>query len=396
MGRTPKHNLPQIAADGAQTRKSDESQHTADHKDCPACIEANLLLIQIDSDFSRLPFSQAATLWMVIRRQRRNLKPRTHESTQGYIDALEKFFGAIRLCDITPGHLHAYQLARAANSIAINGREVQPWKHMAGHSIVNHEISTLGQILKHCKLWEKLQPYYSPEGIPKWSPRDILSEEDEEDLFSKGASHPEAALAYWVACITDNTTAAGCELRGLQLKNIFLRTGKDISEIYIPKEAVKNSSRPRKISLNRTARWAVEQCYKRALSLGCTDPEHYLFPFRLNRVKRNEKVCVSRAKWDPERPATRWFLRKSWEKLRKATGFTQLNPHDLRHQCITRLLENGVEPETVRAIAGHVTEQMMQYYSHHRRQTKYNAVMAIELDQQKRRKQGPQPVRRTA
>ena len=53
-------------------------------------------------------------------------------------------------------------------------------------------------------------------------------------------------------------------------------------------------------------------------------------------------------------------------------------------------------PATVRAIAGHVTEQMMNYYSHIRREAKYEAVMAIELDDQKRRKQGPQPVRRFA
>lgn len=394
MGHISQHRSSQYAADGAQTR-IDKSQHTANHHNCPACIEANLLLIQIDSDFSRLPFNQASTLWMEIRRQRRNLKPRTHESNQGYIDALEKFFGAIRLCDITPGHLRAYQLARAANSISVSGRERHPWKRTAGHSIINHEISALAQILKHCKLWEKIQPYYSPEGIPKWSPRDILSEEDEEDLFSKAASHPEAALAYWVACITNNTTAAGCELRGLRLKNIFLR-GKEDSEIYIPEDAVKNNSRPRKISLNRTARWAVEQCYKRALAIGSTNPEHYLFPFRLNRVKKTEKVCASRAKWDSARPATRWFLRKSWDKLRKATGFVNLNPHDLRHQCITRLLENGVEPETVRAIAGYVTEQMMQYYSHHRRQAKYNAVMAIELNAKDRIKPGPRMLRKTA
>lgn len=368
--------------------------HTADHADCPACIEANVILIQIDSDFSRLPFSQAAHLWMALRRQRRNLKPRTHESNQGYIDALEKFFAPIRLCDITAGHLREYQIARASNCLSIHGRETQPWKRKAGHSIINHEISALGQILKHCKLWEKLQPYYCPERIPNWSPRDILSEEDEEELFSVAASHPEAQLAYWVACITNNTTAAGCELRGLRLKNIFLRGTAD-SEIYIPENAVKNNSRPRKISLNRTARWAVEQCYKRALEIGCTDPEHYLFPFRRNREKA-EGTPVNRAKWDPTRPATRWFLRNSWNKLRKATGFTNLNPHDLRHQCITRLLENGVEPETVRAIAGHVTEQMMQYYSHHRRQAKYAAVMAIELNECKRRKEGPRVVRKSA
>ena len=387
MGCDSQHILTPDAEAGAQTRK-DGLQHTADHYNCPACIEADLLLIQIDSDFTRLPFSRASQLWMEIRRQRRNLKRRTHDSNQGYVDALGKFFGALRLCDITAGHLRSYQIQRTENpvtGIGPGGQEQYIWKRRAGHSLINHELSALAQILSHCKLWEKIQPYYSPLGIPNWSPREVLTEEEEEHLFSVAASHPEAQLAYWVACITNNTTAAGCELRGLRMKNLFLREGKEISEIYVPADAVKNNSRPRKIALNRTAQWAVKQCYRRAMDLGACLPDHYLFPFRVNR-----------AKWDPARPASRWFLRKNWEKLRAATGLHQLNPHDLRHQCITRLLENGVMPETVRAIAGHVTEEMMQYYSHIRRQAKYDAVLAIDTNERGPVKAGPRVVKRSA
>lgn len=337
-------------------------------------------LLELDSDFSRTPFRRARHLWMELRK-RGHLKERTHESNEGYMDALEKFFGSIRLCDITAGHLRAYQIARSANMIEIDGKEIRPWQRPAGHSILNHELSALAQILKHAKLWGRLQPYYFPLSIPKWSPREVLSEEDEDQLFTVAAQLPEVALAYWVACITNNTTAAGIELRGLRLKNIFLRGKGEISEIYIPEDAVKNTSRPRKIALNGTARWAVDQCYRRALKLGSCHPDHYLFPFR---AKRNH--------YDPSKSASRWFLRESWNKLREATGFDDLNPHDLRHQCITRLLENDVQPETVRAIAGHVTEQMMQYYSHQRIRTKYNAVMAIDQKAAK----GPRSVKRTA
>jgi hypothetical protein len=39
---------------------------------------------------------------------------------------------------------------------------------------------------------------------------------------------------------------------------------------------------------------------------------------------------------------------------------------------------------------------MMQYYSHHRRQTKYDAVMAIELNKKDRIKPGPRMVRKSA
>ncbi len=286
----------------------------------------------------------------------------------------------MRLCDISPGHLRSYQTARKANLILVDGIERRPWHRPAGHSAINHDLSCLAQILKHCKLWAKLSPYYFPLPIQNWSPREILTEEDETKFFEEAGKHPEAALAYWVACITNNTTAAGIELRGLRLKHVFLRD-KEISEIYIPEDSVKNNSRPRKIALNKTARWAVEQCLKRAVSLGCYAPDHYLFPLR---YKRNS--------FDPTRGASRSFLRKSWAKLRAATGFHDISPHDLRHQCITRLLENDVQPETVRSIAGHVTEQMMQYYSHIRRETKYAAVMAIDSGV----KRAPRDVRKRA
>ena len=95
----------------------------------------------------------------------------------------------------------------------------------------------------------------------------------------------EAELAYCVATITNNTTASGVELRGLRLENVYLRPAGEISEIYIPPEACKNTHRPRKIALNEVAKWAVSKVYQRAIKLGSTKPEHYLFPIR---VKRNE------------------------------------------------------------------------------------------------------------
>jgi integrase len=343
-----------------------ELEHTIDHMDCPACWAADEELRGVDAQLAKMRFDQAALYWMRLRRQSRSFHERTHETTEDYLNALNKFFAALRLCDITPGHLRGYQLARLNNAVRSGGQELHPWKHKAGHSIINHEISALGQMLQHCRLWPRIRPFYFPLAIPGWSPRTVLSEEEEERLWKLAAGHPEAQLAYWVATITNNTTAAGSELRGLRLKHLFLHT-EEIAEIYIPEDSVKNNSRPRKIALNPTARWAVEECYKRALKLGCCEPDHYLFPFR---IKRNE--------YDPARPPSRWFLRKSWQRLREITGFMDLNPHDLRHHCITRLLENNVEPETVRAIAGHVTAKMMEYYAHQRTRVKYAAVMAIE------------------
>lgn len=233
-------------------------------------------------------------------------------------------------------------------------------------------------MMKFARLWHRIKPYYFPFEQPKWSPRQILTEEQEETLWKTLAKHPEAKLAYWVATITNNTSAAGMELRGLRLKHLRLTNA--IPEIYVPEDSVKNESRPRSIALNNLALWAIQQCLKRAIQLGACEPDHFLFPARCNRDE-NPPILPNgkRAKYDPARPASPYFLRKSWDKLRKASGFVQLCPHDLRHHFITRMLENGVDEPTVTAIAGHrPNSKMLEYYSHHRKQVRYAAVLTLE------------------
>lgn len=358
-----------VVAGFAQRAQAFEIQHehTIDHNNCPACKASNVALQAEKIGLSSLPFAEARKFWTLLRAQSTSLKERTHETDANYLKQLGKFFDKIRLRDITPGHLRGYQIARLHNLVRVAGAEVHPWTKAAGHSIINHELSVLQRILEHCRLWARLKPYYFPLPTPKWSPRQILSEADEQRFFAAASADPECGLAYWVAAITTNTSASGIELRGLRLRHIFLRDAGDISEIYVPEDAVKNDSRPRKIPLNPLAKWAIEQCYKRALRLGSCEPDHFIFPYRDRRKNA----------YDPERPPSRWVFRRSWSKLRAATGFPNVKPHDFRFLCVTKMLENGVDPEAVRAVAGHVSQRMVEYYAKHRREAKYAAVMAI-------------------
>lgn len=341
--------------------------HTSDHLNCPACKAFNAALQVTRKNIAGLTFAEARLYWTARRIQAIRLKADTHQRDEAYMEALGHLFNAIRLRDITPGHLRAYQLARPKNLMRVDAVEIKPWKHTAVNSTVNHELALLGRILTHCRLWKNLREFYFPLPVPRWSPREIMEEKEEAEFFRLGAHDPQARLAYLVACLTNNTTAAGNELRFLRLKHLFLRPVSEISEIYVPPEGCKNESRPRKIALNRTAKWAIGQIYKRALELGSTDPEHFLFPF-----------WIHPGLYDPTRPASKTFLRKSWARLRAITGHPELCPHDLRHHCITRMLEEGEDPETVRSIAGHLRSEMTEYYSHQRKRVKYQAVLKID------------------
>jgi integrase len=301
-------------------------------------------------------------------REVQNLKPRTHEFTNGALESLAKYFGDLPLAAITPSDLRGFQVARAANRVRMETGDVSPWRKTAGNSCINHELSVLQQILALGGMWEPLRPWYSPLPVASWSPREVPSIDQEVNLFDAAARHPEAQLALWVATITTNTSASGSELRHMRLRHLVLRNPiLARSDVYIPQEGCKNSVRPRKIPLNETARRAFENCYRRALDLGCSDPDDYLFPFR---TKRNH--------FDPKQPASRSWLRKSWGHLRRIVQMPKLCPHDLRLLFVTRSLEAGVMPEIVQALSGHKSRKMMDYYSKFRMEPKLEAVDVIE------------------
>ena len=59
----------------------------------------------------------------------------------------------------------------------------------------------------------------------------------------------------------------------------------------------------------------------------------------------------------------------------------RLRLHDLRHHAITKLAEsNAASEETIMAIAGHVSREMLQHYSHIRQEARRKAVAALDND----------------
>jgi Phage integrase family len=92
---------------------------------------------------------------------------------------------------------------------------------------------------------------------------------------------------------------------------------------------------------------------------------------------------------DPEAPlwetvrcgstAESWGWRTAWRKLTKEAGLEGLRPHDLRHHAITKLAESPEASEqTIMAIAGHVSREMLEHYSHVRQEAKRKAVESLD------------------
>jgi Phage integrase family len=104
-------------------------------------------------------------------------------------------------------------------------------------------------------------------------------------------------------------------------------------------------------------------------------PDSFLFPFHKAGLAGNKRIPTM---WgvDLARPIGSW--RKAWlDALREAK--VRYRWHDLRHTFISRLAENpGVSEQTIRALAGHVSRQMLERYSHIRSEAKYAAIQALE------------------
>lgn len=297
------------------------------------------------SSLASLPFKEAANLWLD---SRNNIDPSTRFNYRCFIKALSAFFGSLTLKEIEPGHVSVYLKQRADGLV--------PGFRKGGSSCLAHEWSTLKQIMEYVGEWDRIKPWCKPPKKVKSSRGCALTEEQERTLFRVASSRKRWHVAYCCSLITANTTARPNEVRWLRLQDIdFARRTIRVEE------GAKNESSRRRLPLNDDAFWAVQQLYTRAAKYGAHLPHHYLLP----------------SGRDPSKPMGSW--RKAWERLREAAGMPKLRRYDLRHHAITKLLENPHIPErAVIDLAGHVSNEMLETYSHTRTQALEDAVARID------------------
>jgi Phage integrase family len=80
---------------------------------------------------------------------------------------------------------------------------------------------------------------------------------------------------------------------------------------------------------------------------------------------------------DPTQPMWRGGWRTAWRNISREAGLKGLRFHDLRHHAITELAESDASDQTIRSIAGHVSERMLGHYSHIRLEAKRRALDAL-------------------
>jgi integrase len=234
----------------------------------------------------------------------------------------------------------------------------------------NLELKVVRQLLKTARLWSRLADDIKPLRENSKGPGRALSPEQETKLFDCAQKSLYLSAAFYAGIMAANTTMRGCELKGLQLRDLDLinRT------ITIRRNSTKTDAGCRLIPLNNAAVWALTKLLERAKLLNATNPDHFLFPAFVCKHTKEKKE--SESFYNPEKPMISW--RSGWRTLTRNAGLKGLRFHDLRHHSITKLAEAGVPEQTLMSIAGHVSKSMLEHYSHIRLQAKRAAVEALD------------------
>lgn len=138
---------------------------------------------------------------------------------------------------------------------------------------------------------------------------------------------------------------------------------------------------------------------RRSQQLGGFEPGHFLFPATKPDHAAKQEGTSAKDKIDPMRPLKSW--RTAWRRLTRAiqcpqcgllqdagdrcsaceadtkglkSPFHGFRFHDTRHQAITELAESTASDQTIMGIAGHVSREMLQHYSHVRMEAKRSAT----------------------
>ena len=136
------------------------------------------------------------------------------------------------------------------------------------------------------------------------------------------------------------------------------------------------TSRTRLILLNTHAWAAILELRERIKFFYGTEPQPDWYAFASGegqgpRIGSNKTTV----KPDPVKPIKGW--RSGWRKIACAAGLPGLRFHDLRHHAITELAEGQASDQTIRSIAGHVSQRMLEHHSHVGLGAKRKALRAL-------------------
>ncbi len=307
----------------------------------------------------------AAEAWLESKEP--TLAPKSHLIEKTNLGHLLPVLGQHLLTDLNATHVSRYQQHRL--------------KEKAAPKTVNLEVGTLRAILRRHRLWATIQPDIRMLPVPDQVGK-ALSQKEEKKLLDACADSRSRCLLPAVL-LALNTGMRYSELRLLPWSQVDLTR----RTVCVGKSKTEAGA-GRTIPLNDRATKSLQFWAEQFPDL---KPEHFVFPSERYGAAGNDfEPCVHDT--DPMKPINSW--KESWESAKERANVT-VRFHDLRHTCVTRMLEGGVPLSVVASILGWsaaTTARMAKRYGHIGQIAQRQAVGVLDKTggRRKKRKQNRQ------
>jgi integrase len=304
----------------------------------------------------RVPlFSSAADVWLA---GKEGLAPKSTERYEQCVPHLKEEFGKRLVCDIDANDVAEYQRKRRVAGVS--------------NRTVNYEVGALRGILRQFGLWGPIADRVR--ALPER--HDVgraISAEDEKKLLSAASASRSPALLplFLVSLDTGMRTSEVQALRHRDLRLAWVDGNIANGEVIVPRSKTAAGT-GRLIPFTSRICGCLSLWVSRFPEAG---PNSFVFPFHQIGISGNSRI-VEVYDVDLERPMGSW--RKAWLGACKNAG-VRYRWHDLRHTFVSRLAESAtISEQTIRSLAGHVSRQMLEHYSHIRSHAKQAAIRCLE------------------
>jgi integrase len=317
---------------------------------------------ELERGYNRIPkrervplFSSAADVWLA---GKTGLALKSTERYEQCVPHLKEEFARRLVCDIDANDVAEYQRKRLAANVS--------------NRTVNYEVGALRGILRQFGLWGPIADRVR--ALPER--HDVgraVSAADERKLLSAASASRSPALLPLLLFSLD-TGMRTSEVQALRHRDLRLTWNNgNISsgEVIVPKSKTAAGT-------GRLIPFTSRVCACLSLWLSRfpdARPDCFVFPFHQVGIGGNSRT-VEVYDVDSERPMGSW--RKAWLGACTTAGI-RYRWHDLRHTFVSRLAESAtISEQTIRSLAGHVSRQMLEHYSHIRSQAKQAAIRCLE------------------